>query len=269
MESFDIADKIIEFLSSNHDKFYSIHQIHAELYEKHEEFRRLDMKKDMINRLKTTFLTIEGEYNNIYRIVKNDKHYLIWSLRSKEEIIKEVIPVDEIKSYPIQSEIEKDLDNFLSFSSQNDYVSLIKEYIMKKDMSFMFDNNLIDGNNYPIHVLIQNNEFELIKKLDELTNVDYSKTNSKGKNCIDLARESRNCEILEFILDKIFYVKLTQVNKLVENLKEGQKTNYDKISVLNKKIDELSKKNKELEENNAFNFLKNIIIIVLLYFAFK
>lgn len=275
IDNFDISDKIVEFLTINHDKLFTIKQIHSEFYEKYEEFKKLDLKKDLINKLKVSFMTIEGEYNNIYRIVNNDKHYLIWSLRKKDEIINDLNKSnysDISKQYDV--EIEKELDNFLHFSNQTDYLKLINQLISENNYSFMFENNYIDGVNHPIHLLIINNEFETIKKLGDLTTIDFNIKNKNGKSCTDLAKEAKNFDILEYIILDISFKRILNIQKLNDSLKENQKQNYQKIDELNKKIAELTKIQKDLEDKkdnseSSFTFLLSSIILYAAYSIYK
>ena len=276
VDNFDISDKIIDELTVQHDKLFSIRQIHSLLYDKYEEFRRLDLKRDMINKLKLAFLTIEGEYNNIYRIVKNDKHYLIWSIKPKDVIIKEL----ESNSPRLFSEnknkedieIEKELDDFMTFQESKDYVKLIKEMIEQRNYSFIYDNNFIDGTNYPIHILIIHNEYELIRILDDLTHIDYTVNNKDGKSCSDLAIEANNCKILEFVMEKIYTARTTKLTKLIDTLKADQKQNYDQITNLNKTIknlnDDIVTLKNIINADKAIEWIKNIIIVVAAYFYY-
>lgn len=270
IDSFDLSDKIIELLSINHDKFYSIRQIHHELCERYEEFRRHDLRKDWINKLKITFLSIEGEFNNIYRIVKDDKHYLIWSLRSKDEIISQTQKESPKTCEVINNDkYEEELENFMKFSNKTDYLTLIKQMIKDKNLSFMYESNYLDGTNHPIHILIMNDDFETLKILDELTIIDYTMKNSEGKNCLDLARERKNCEMVEMFLIKNFEVKMSGLLKINETLKENQKKNYDQISELNGKVSSLQDQIKELKENNVFYYVILFILFILMLAIIK
>lgn len=277
IEDFDIADKIIEELSSNRDTLYTLRQIHSILFDKYEDFRKLDTKKDLINKLKITFLTIEGEYNNIYRIVLQDKHYLIWSLKEKNEIISELATQPKkfsgdgviVSRNEIKEEIEKELENFTLFSGTNCYVNVIKQMIQEKNISFMFENNLLDGVNHPIQILILGNDFESIKKLDELTTIDFNVKNKEGKSCLDLAKETKNCEILEFVLEKTFSIKTASFSKIIDNLKEAQKVEFDKMVESKKIIEKLENEIKELKSNEAFEYFKSFLILFLMSIIVK
>lgn len=275
VDNFDIADKIIELLTINHDKFYTIRQIHSELYDKYEEFKRIDLKKDLINKLKVTFMTIEGEYSNIYRIVKkdpqnqNDIHYLIWSLKTKEEIIADLkkntsndSTTESIKDQ-FSDDLEKDLDKFATFTTQTDYVSIIKKMSDEMNFAFMYDKNFMDGVNNPIHILIKNNELELIKKLHELTVIDYEVCNKEGKTCIDLAQDTNNCDLLKFIMEETYSVRSDKLIKLIGTLKDAQKEAYDKVISLNGNVVNLQKRIDDLKSESFIETLKTILIVVL------
>lgn len=270
IENFDIADKILEELSAHHDVFYTIRQIHSALYEKYEEFRHPDKKKILIGKLKVAFLTIEGEYNNIYRIVKEDKHYLIWSLKDKESILKEnkiIHPVTFVPS--CKDEDEKDLDNFSFISNDpKDYVQIITQLINDKNFSFMYDSNYIDGVNHAVHILILNNRLDLLQKLDELTTIDFTVKNIFGKSCLDLAKEVKNMDILELILEKIYESRINNLTNVNEILKNTQKKVYDQLSDNNKKIIELDRKLKEASEKNGWETFKTMIISFLCLYIF-
>lgn len=259
IESFNIPDKIIEELSIRHDKYYTLRELHSIFYEKYEEFRIPDIKRNFIDKLKIVFMTIEGEYNNIYRIVKNDKHYLIWSLKSKDELINNFIDNNNNLNQNIDIEIEKELDSFLTV----DNVSIIKKMISEQNFSFMFDTNYMDGINHPIHILILNNEIKTIKRLNDLTFIDFTLLNHNGKSCVELAREVNNCELLEFILERIFDAKIMNLMKINDLLKENQKKTYDKITELSNRVTEFSNLNEKLKDLNNLSYVKTIIIIIL------
>jgi len=271
IDRFNLPDKIIDLLTINHDQFFTIRELHSALYEKFDEFRRLDLKKDLISRLKVTFLTIEGEYNNIYRVVKDDKHYLIWSLKTKEEVMKEIggkttNPVNI--SSDKDPELEKDLDNFLSVSSEKDYVALIKQFINDKNMSFMYDENFMDGINHPIHILIKNNEYDLIKKLYNIATIDFTILNKDRKSCIDIAKEVNNFNILEFIYEKYYETKISNLTKVNDNLKESQRKAYEQITELTKQVTAMKEEIKILKVDGYIETIKSIAIVVLFFMCF-
>jgi len=270
IEKFDVADKIIEELTTHHDVFYTIRQIHSAFYDKYEEFRHPDKKKIMIDKLKVAFLTIEGEYNNIYRIVKDDKHYLIWSLKDKDTILNENKIVHPVTFVPSDTnDYDKDLDNFSNIpENPKDYIQIITQMIDDKNFSFMYDTNFIDGKNHAIHILIMNNRLDLIQKLDDLTTIDFTVKNIEGKSCLDLAKEVKDIDMLEMILEHIYESRIQNLTKVNEILKNTQKKVYDQISINDKKITELEKKLKEASEKNGWETFKTMIISFLCLYIF-
>ena len=277
MNTEEISTKIIEELSANPDKIYSISQIHYIFYEKYEDFRKLDTKRDMIQKLNISFLTIEGEYNNIYRIVVNGKHYLVWSLKDKETVIKENTRIDgslSVQKYTVKEQYEKEfhgeLEEMLSAKySQKDFVDIIKKNITDKNYSFMYESNYMDGTNNPAHILILNGETNLFKKLLDVTNVDLYAKNREGKSCRELIMETKNCELLEILLEERFKNKIDSLNKINEELKANQKKSYEEISGLKENIKKLQEKIKDLETSNLIEWIKSIILFIVFIIYIK
>jgi len=267
IDDFDIADKIIEVLCDNRDKFYSLRELHSILFDKFEEFRNPELKSFLINKLKVAFISIEGDYNNVYRIVIDNKHYLIWSLKSKDSIIKESNK-DSVKNIE-DAKIDEDLDNFLNVNNSSEtYITIIRDMIREKNYSFMYESNFIDGTNHPIHLLIANNENKLIKDLDELTTIDFNIKNSNGKNCLDVAKEAKNFDVFQIILDKNYQSKLKSLEKINDTLKDNQKKIYEQMDDNKKKIAMLEKKIQHLKSNATIETIKTIFIFVLfIYFC--
>ena len=273
----EISTKIIEELSANPDKIYSISQIHYIFYEKYEDFRKLDTKRDMIQKLNISFLTIEGEYSNIYRIVVNGKHYLVWSLKDKETVIKENTFVDgslSIQKYTVKEQYEKEFngefEKMLSPTfSQKDYVDIIKKNITDKNYSFMYESNYMDGINNPAHILILNGENHLFKKLLDVTNVDLYAKNRDGKTCKELMIDTKNCELLEILLEERFKNKILSLTKINEELKENQKKSYEEITTLKDQCKNLETKIKDLETSNIIEWVKNITLFIVFIIYIK
>jgi hypothetical protein len=228
-----IATKIIEILSKsdNCDKRFSLHGLHSLLISTYSEFSDFihnssnngeKFKSAYIN----VFMLIEHEYNNIYRFVIADVQYLIWSTKSKNELYYNL---DLLNSHYDEQ-----------YGSYNfgpvDYCSIVQNYIKSKEFSFMCDNIILDGVNNGLHILIMNKQLKSIKDLVDLTSIDWTITNKDGKSYLDLAKETRDCDIVEFVVESIYTSKN---NKLVvhnETLKEKQKELYNKVNDLEREI---------------------------------
>ena len=132
----------------------------------------------------------------------------------------------------------------------------------------MYESNFIDGTNHPIHLLIANNENKLIKDLDELTTIDFNIKNSNGKNCLDVAKEAKNFDVFQIILEKNYQSKLKSLEKINDTLKDNQKKIYEQMDDNKKKIALLEKKIQHLKSNATIETIKTIFIFVLfIYFC--
>jgi hypothetical protein len=87
-QTFNTMEAIIDAMSGNADILMTIHNVHARLYEKYKsEMSDPSKRDDIIRQLKKAFRQIESEYENIYRIFRGTGEYLIWSLKSRDEIV--------------------------------------------------------------------------------------------------------------------------------------------------------------------------------------
>ena len=87
----------------------------------------------------------------------------------------------------------------------------------------MHDNIILDGTNNGLHILIKNEQLKSIKQLVELITIDWSIVNQDGKSYLDLARETKNPSIIEYIVESVC---TSRINKLIshnEMLKDKQK----------------------------------------------
>lgn len=265
-EEIDISNIIYQELTSESDKLFTLQEIYDIFYERFELVKKLELREEIKRKVQIAFFTIEGEYDNIYRVTVGSTNYLIASLRNKMEILKEVATK---QPKPLVNKTANDEKEILSFASKEDYVKLIKCFIAEKNFSFMYDGNLLDGVNHPIQILILNNEYDTILQLCDLTTVDFSVKNSQGKNCLEMATENNNCKILRYILEKNYEVKITNLYKLNESLKDVQKQNYDKITELKARIESIELDHERLDELNFLNNVYKGIILILIILFFK
>ena len=265
-EEIDISNIIYQELTSESDKLFTLQEIYDIFYERFELVKKLELREEIKRKVQIAFFTIEGEYDNIYRVTVGSTNYLIASLRNKMEILKEVATK---QPKPLVNKTANDEKEILSFASKEDYVKLIKCFIAEKNFSFMYDGNLLDGVNHPIQILILNNEYDTILQLCDLTTVDFSVKNSQGKNCLEMATENNNCKILRYILEKNYEVKITNLYKLNESLKDVQKQNYDKITELKARIESIELDHERLDELNFLNKVYKGIILILIILFFK
>lgn len=269
-----ISSKIIEVLSTaeNANKLHSLIGVHVLLVKKYKEFEDLNTNtydRDIFkNAYIHAFMSIEHEYNNIYRFIIADVQYLVWSEKSKVELYH---------NFNLIPRNNSDDDDIMNYGIYVDYRALVQSYIEKNDFAFMHDNIILDGTNNGLHILIKNEQLKSIKQMVELITIDWAIVNQDGKSYLDLARETKNPSIIEYIVESVC---TSRINKLIshnEMLKDKQKELYTKNSDLEKEIIKVNiDYHKKVSSLSTQNINKTIIILFMafgwistLYFKLK
>jgi hypothetical protein len=259
-----ISSKIIEVLSTaeNANKLHSLIGVHAILVKKYKEFEELisnTYDRDIFkNAYIHAFMSIEQEYNNIYRFIIADVQYLVWSEKSKTDLYHNfnLIP---------RTCYSND-DDITNYGIYVDYLGLVQSYIDKNDFAFMHDNIILDGTNNGLHILIKNEQLKSIKQIVELITIDWATVNQDGKSYLDLARETKNPSIIEYIVESIC---TSRINKLIshnEMLKDKQKELYNKNSDLEKEIVKVNiEYYKKVNSLSTQNINKTFIILFMAF----
>lgn len=256
-----ISSKIIEVLSTaeNANKLHSLIGVHILLVKKYKEFEELNSNtydRDIFkNAYIHTFMSIEQEYNNIYRFIIADVQYLVWSEKSKTELYHNLNLIQRNNSND---------DDAMNYRIYVDYRALVQSYIDKKDYAFIHDNIILDGTNNGLHILIKNEQLKSIKQMVELITIDWATVNQDGKSYLDLARETKNLSIIEYIVESIC---TSRINKLIshnEMLKDKQKELYTKNSDLEKEIVKVNiEYHKKVNSLSTQNINKTFIILFM------
>jgi hypothetical protein len=260
-----ISTKIIEVLSTaeHANKLHSLIGLHALLVKKYTEFEELisnTYDRDIFkNAYIHAFMSIEQEYNNIYRFIIADVQYLVWSEKSKIELYH------NFNLIPRNNDNDDDNDNDdKNFEIYVDYRSLVQSYIDRNDFAFMHDNIMLDGTNNGLHILIKNEQLKSIKQLVELITIDWTITNKDGKTYLELARETKNHSIIEYIIESVC---TSRINKLIshnEMLKDKQKELHTKNSELEKEIIKVNVEyHKQVNNLSTHNINKTLVILFM------
>jgi hypothetical protein len=234
----NLYSKVYGYLVLKQNKLCSLIEIYNSLSTTYPEFniRERYLREILLCNFETVFATITHKYENVYIINSNDKNYLVWSLNNEKNISDEQHSFQQDNSEcSYDNEI---LNRFEKFSNKKFYevnhISNFKKMIDDCDYSFIYTSNFIDGN-LPIHLLIINNEFNIINKLAKLTCIDFSLKNKNGKNCLELAKEIKNCDLVELIVEKKYENELNELN----DIKKNQIKTYTQIKECNKKINNM------------------------------
>ena len=203
-QTFNIMEAIIDAMSGKPDLLMTIHNVHARLYEKYKPEMSDPLKRDeIIRQLKKAFREIEIEYDNIYRIFRGTGEYLIWSLKSRDEILQGLDSLQTYEDYlrngtkPDTVEYRMVFPNIevdLQLPKEKTVLEKIIGMVGIKDFGFVFDTATIDGKLTAIQYLVQINQLDLLRQIHNLSNIPFS------DKCSELAMETRNCEMVEFVL---------------------------------------------------------------------
>jgi hypothetical protein len=277
MEDFNLRETIYDYLSSNDEKLYTMSGLYTNLIN---EYPFLDIKdqhkrSEFNEKFKLEFLTIDTKCKGIYRFIISDRQYIVWSLRTYEELYKMFVDKTFDSDNRLKNPTKDTLVDTITINTEietTNYYELVKTYILNKDYKYIYQDIKIDGVNNITHLLVINNDLSSLKQLNELHKIDWVIKNKQGKTCVDLAKENKYCDILEFILNEIFESAVFSYKNLLENQKSLQKDAYEKNS-------ELSLENKRLmnlcidleyehESKNKKSWLFNYFLILacLLYF---
>ena len=237
MEDFNLSETIFDFLTSNDEKIYSMSALHTNLIRL---YPFLDIKdpykrSEFNEKFKLEFLTIDTKYKGIYRFIISDRQYIVWSLRTYEELYKIFVDKTFDTDNRLKSPTNDTLIDTITINTEietTNYYDLVKTYILNKDYKYIYQDIKVDGVNNVTHLLVLNNDLSSLKQLNDLHKIDWSLKNKHNKTCVELAKENKYCDILEFILNEILENTVLTYKNLLENQKTLQKDAYQKNSEL-------------------------------------
>lgn len=260
----NLYSKVYGYLVLKQNKLCSLIEIYNSLSTTYPEFntREKYLREIMLCNFETVFATITHKYDNVFIINQDDKNFLVWSSNDEKYISNEHFSFQQDYSNNSDCVYDNEIVNrFEIFSNKKFYeinhISNIKKMIDDCDYSFIYTSEFIDGN-LPIHLLIINNEFNIINKLTKLTCIDFSLKNKNGKNCLELAKEINNCNLVELIVKKKYENELNELY----NIKKNQINTYEQIREFNKKI-------KNMKMYKFINIVILLFWIVTFIFNFK
>jgi len=155
------------------------------------------------------------------------------------------------------------------------YYEMIKSYIHSGEYKYIYGDIRVDGINNAIHLFVINNDIQNLKKIGEIHKIDWTVRNRNNKSCLELARENKNCEMIEYILNNINDEAILNLKNIMESQKSVQKDIYDRSNKLSLENANLISENQELKSNNheleakyeriyKFNYITSISLIYFL-----
>ena len=239
-QQFNTMEAIIDAMSGKADLLMTIHNVHARLYEKY-KFEMSDPSKrdDIIRQLKKAFRHIESEYDNIYRIFRGTDEYLIWSLKSRDEILQSLESLQTYEDYlrngkkPNMVEyciMFPNIDADLQLPKEKTVLEKIIDMLNARDLTFVSDSATVDGNANAIQFLIQEKRLDLLCQIHNLSSIPLStRTVKTNQTCSDIAMATGDCAIVEFVIRNSYEQQNRSLRNQIDTLKGTQMTLYDDI----------------------------------------
>ena len=279
-QSFNVMEAIIDAMSGKADLLMTIHNVHARLYEKYKsEMSDPSKRDDIIRQLKKAFRHIESEYDNIYRIFRGSGEYLIWSLKSRDEILQSLDSLQTYEDYlrngkkPDTVEYRTVFPNIeadLQLPREKTVLEKITDMVNAHDLTFVSDTTTVDGNRTAIQFLIQENHLDLLRRIHDLSSIPLStKTIKTNQTCSDLAMATGNCAMVEFVVSNSFISQVRSLHNQIDTLKSTQATLYDDIRRLRTDNQLLRNENESSRLGRQINKIKSYLLyFMIIYFMF-
>ena len=279
-QQFNTMEAIVDAMSGKADLLMTIHNVHARLYEKY-KFEMSDPSKrdDIIRQLKTAFRHIEREYDNIYRIFRESGEYLIWSLKSRDEILQELDSLQTYEDYLRNGKKPNMVEYCIMFPSIEADLQLPKEktildkiidMVNARDLAFVSDCATVDGNANAIQYLVQANQLDLLRRIHDLSSIPLStRTVKTNQTCSELAMATGNCAMVEFVIRNSYEQQNRALYNQIDTLKGTLAKLYDDIHRLRTDNQLLRTENDSSRISRQINKIKSyLLFFMIIYFMF-
>jgi hypothetical protein len=279
-QTFNTMESIIDVMSGKPDLLMTIYNVHARLYEKYKsEMSDPSKRDDIIRQLKKAFRHIESEYDNIYRIFRGNGEYLIWSLKSRDEILQELDSLQTYEDYlrngkkPNMVEyciMFPNIEADLQLPKEKTVLEKIIEMLNARDLTFVSDCATVDGNVNAIQFLIQEKRLDLLCQIHNLSSIPLStRTVKTNQTCSDLAMATGDCAIVEFVIRNSYEQQNRSLRNQIDTFKSTQATLYDDIRRLRTDNQLLRTENESSRISRLMNKIKSyLLFFMIIYFIF-
>ena len=279
-QQFNIMEAIIDVMSGKPNLLMTIHNAHARMHEKYKtEMSDPSKRDDIIRQLKKAFRHIENEYDNIYRIFRGSGEYLIWSLKSRDEILQGLDSLQTYEDYlrngkkPDTVEYRMVFPNIeadLQLPKEKTVLEKIIDMLNVRDFAFVSDGATVDGNRTAIQYLIQENHLDLLRRIHDLSSIPLStRTVKTNQTCSDLAMTTGNCAMVEFVISNSYISQIRSLHNQIDTLKGTQATLYDDIRRLRTDNQLLRNENESSRLGRQMNKIKSyLLFFMIIYFMF-
>jgi len=271
----ELGEIMIDYLSSNSDKLYTMTALYNEITSSVPSLQIKDTHKrnEFNEKFRIEFLTLENKYKGVHRFIISERQYIIWSLESYDKLYETHIKNTPNRTEPNNINIRTN-DLYINTEIETtNYYEMIKSYINSGEYKYIYGDIRVDGINNAIHLFVMNNDIHNLKKISEIHKIDWTIRNRNNKSCLELARENKNCEMIEYILTNIHDENVLSLKNIMENQKTVQKDIYDRVNKISIENGNLINENQELKTTNhelevKYNRLYKFNYITGIWFAY-
>ncbi|QKF94610.1 hypothetical protein QKU48_gp1152 [Fadolivirus algeromassiliense] len=238
-----LDDCIFDYLTSHPDTPKSFHSMYNDISgtsghrcsELNDPYNRSLYK----NRFLTACYTLDNKYQNIHKIFKNSIPYLIFSSKSKAEIMNDYN--------------NQDLLNINSNDINIDYDSMIDYLLENLDQyeTFDFNNAQITENETLLEHIVKSGNVDKFRKIMDMYDIDLTKR-INNKSLIDVAFSSGNIQMLKELLEYQHSKKIMELTTSLSDIRRANTRLLNGNRVLQLRNKTLETTLYETQENSTF-----------------
>ena len=188
----DIGDIIIDYLSTNNDKLYTMTALYnaITLSNPSLQIKETQKRNEFNEKFRIEFLTLENKYKGVYRFIIDERQYIIWSCETYDSLYQKHINNTKDKT---EENIQNKTESYTNSVRINDsyinteieitnYYEMIKSYINNGEYKYIYGDIRIDGINNAIHLFVINNDIHNLRKIGEIHKIDWTVNNRNNKS---------------------------------------------------------------------------------------
>ena len=159
----NLGDIIIDFLSSNNDRLYTMTALYNDITSSNTSLQIKDpIKRNEFNeKFRIEFLTLDNKYKGIYRFIINERQYIIWSLDTYDKLYETHIKNTEDNKTETKPNGIRTSDLYINTEIETtNYYEMIKSSIYNREYKYIYNDIKVDGINNAIHLFVINNDIE-------------------------------------------------------------------------------------------------------------
>ena len=156
----------------------------------------------------------------------------------------------------------------LQLPKEKTVLERITDMVNVRDLTFIHDPTTVDGILTAIQYLIKMNKVDLLRRINDLSSVSFSGQTVRGETCIQLAMETGNCQMVEFILSANYEKQIRILHNQIDSLKMTQVSLYEDKRKSTDHIKLLKEECDSTRLNRILNKMKTYFIIFLIILMF-